>query len=71
VTQAVSHALIAALCTLIAWQGAKSLQSYSEIKSTALRIPMDFVYAAVPVSFLLLALISVKLLIKPLASTEK
>ena len=32
---------------------------------------MNIIYAAVPVSFLLLALISVKLLIKPQASTEK
>lgn len=69
--QAVSQGLIAALCILIAWQGAKSLASYGEIKSTALRIPMNIVYAAVPVSFLLLALISAKLLFKPQASTEK
>jgi TRAP-type transport system small permease protein len=71
VTQAVSQALIASLCVLIAWQGAKSLASYSEIKSTALRIRMDIIYAAVPVSFLLLALVSVKLLIKPLTKAEK
>lgn len=54
------HVLIAAFCLLVALEGIKSLASYAEINSTALRIPMHYVYSAVPASFLLLAVVSLK-----------
>ena len=54
------HVLIAAFCLLVAGEGGKALASYAEINSTALRIPMHYVYAAVPVSFFLLAVVSLK-----------
>jgi TRAP-type C4-dicarboxylate transport system permease small subunit len=54
------HLAIAGFCLLIAVQGVRALASYAEIQSTALRIPMHYVYSAVPVSFSLLALVSLR-----------
>lgn len=64
------HVLVAAFCLLMTWEGLQALSSYAELKSTALRIPMHYVYSAVPVSFFLLALVSLKAaVLSVLAST--
>ena len=58
IAEVVSHLLIAAFCLLMTWEGALSLRSYAGMYSTALRIRMDLVYSAIPVSFFFLAVVS-------------
>lgn len=60
VLEIIGHAVIAAFCLLMTWQGIKALGSYAELKSTALRIPMNYIYSAVPIAFFLLTIVSVK-----------
>lgn len=65
------HVLIAAFCLLVAYEGIKALASYAEISSTALRIPMHYVYSAVPTSFVLLAVVSLKAALLSVLSLRK
>lgn len=49
-----SHVLVGIFLVVVAWEGIQVLETFSDLKSPALRVPMGLVYAAVPVSMLLM-----------------
>lgn len=71
VIQAISHLLMGVFLSVVTWQGLVLLRGFIDLRSSALRIPMVLVYAAVPVSSLLMLLVCFRFIYLALAGHHR
>jgi TRAP-type transport system small permease protein len=57
-----SNIFMGIFLAVVAWQGILLLSKFQDLKSSALQIPMSLVYAAVPVSSVLMLLVCLRLI---------